>query len=278
MSLRTRIVGSRATQGLLRSPLAVVAAFPFRLASTTRATAHQFAAGTRWLFSSRENTNYTYDLTPRNREHLAWFVANVTGIPVAEARGYIEEVLTDTVLSDHISEATLHSPRRWLADAAPRYGRRVGWYAIVRALKPGNVVETGTDKGIGSVVLAAAVIRNGVGRVTTIDIDPSSGYLISGPYAEVTERIVADGVATLRTLSDIDFFIHDSDHSSEYEAREFDALDGRLAKNAIVLSDNSHASDSLPKWAEKHGRRFTFFDENPDRHWYHGAGIGVSLP
>ena len=39
------------------------------------------------------------------------------------------------------------------------YGRRLGWYALVRALKPRTVVETGADKGLGSCVLAALRLR-----------------------------------------------------------------------------------------------------------------------
>ncbi len=43
-----------------------------------------------------------------------------------------------------------------------------------------------------------------------------------------------------------------------------------------MLSDNSHASPSLPDWADRTGRRFVFFDERPAGHWYSGAGIGVA--
>jgi hypothetical protein len=278
MGLRDRLVNSRATQNLLESPLAPVAAFPFRFAATARAAFRQIGAGGRWLVSSRENTNYTYDLTPRNREHLAWFVANVAGIGVAEARGYLTEIETDKALAEHVAKLTRTSPRRWLADQDARFGRRIGWYALVRALKPAVVVETGTDKGLGTLVLAAAILRNGSGHLTTIDINPASGYLIGGEYATVTDRIIGDGVTTLKTLKDIDFFIHDSDHSSEYEAREFEAITTRLSKKALVLSDNTHSSDSLPIWAEKNKRHFTFFDEQPAQHWYGGAGIGASLP
>jgi predicted O-methyltransferase YrrM len=278
MGLRDSLVNSRATQNLLDSPLAPVAAFPFRFAATARAAFRQIGAGGRWLVTSRENTNYTYDLTPRNREHLAWFVANVAGIDVAEARGYLTEIETDAALADHVARATRESPRRWLADPGARFGRRVGWYALVRALKPAVVVETGTDKGLGTLVLAAAILRNGSGHLTTIDINPASGYLIGGEYATVTDRIIGDGVTTLKTLKGIDFFIHDSDHSAAYEAEEFETITSRLTRTAVVLSDNSASSDSLPAWAEKNKRHFTFFDEEPAHHWYEGAGIGASLP
>jgi len=277
-SLTSRIAGSSLGKKLLSSPLAGIAAFPWRLGAVAKANAKRAGAGARWLFGSRENTNYTYNLTERNLEHLAWFVSTLVDIPVSEARGYMQELLDDDALKKHVADAIQASPQRWLADSTARFGRRVGWYAIVRARKPKNVVETGTDKGLGALVLAAAVMRNGTGRLTTIDINPDSGYLISGVWAEVTNRVIGDGVETItNTLSDVDFFIHDSDHSSEYEKREFVAIGPKLTKDALVLSDNAHASDSLLQWAEETGRHYLYFGEEPLNHWYPGASIGVAF-
>jgi Methyltransferase domain len=276
-SLLQRAAQTRASKRMLETPLAVVAAFPFRAAAVVRHNFRVTAAGTRWLFRSRENTNFTYDLTERNLRHLAWFVANHASIGVTEARDYLDEVRGDAELARHIATAVGASPARWLADRTARYGRRVGWYALIRATKPKVVVETGTDKGLGSVVIAAALLRNGSGHLTTIDINPKAGYLISGPYAAVTSLVIGDSVASIAALRDVNIFIHDSDHSAEYEAKEFDAVESKLAPKALVLSDNSHNSDSLPVWAERTGRKFDFFDERPSAHWYPGAGIGLAF-
>jgi len=266
-SLRTRI---------LASPAARIAAFPTRTAAVAKANGHFLGVSTRWLFRSREHTNYTYDLTSLNRKHLAWFVANVAYIDIKTARGYIDEVLNDDALKRHIAEATRTSPRRWLADPSALLGRRIGWYALVRALKPRHVVETGTDKGLGSVVLAAALLRNGSGRLTTIDNNPASGYLISGAYASVIDRVIGDSVSTLDSLGDVDFFLHDSDHAAAYERRELETVAGALTADALVLSDNAELTDELADWAEQTQRRFTFFDERPANHWFEGVGIGVA--
>ena len=94
----------------------------------------------------------------------------VTGHGVATIRQYIEEVDRDKALSEHIQSATLASDLRGLADPVARFGRRVGWYALIRAVKPSHVVETGTDKGLGSCVIAAALLANGSGHLTTIDM------------------------------------------------------------------------------------------------------------
>jgi predicted O-methyltransferase YrrM len=147
---------------------------------------------------------------------------------------------------------------------------------VIRALQPESIVETGTDKGLGSVVIASALIRNGHGHLTTMDINPEAGYLISGPFAEVTSLAVGDSIASIRAMPGIDLFIHDSDHSPEHETRELMAAEGVLRPGARVLSDNSHATDSLVGWAQETQRQFLFFHETPERHWYPGAGIGAA--
>jgi hypothetical protein len=176
-----------------------------------------------------------------------------------------------------VVDATRASPQHWLADSGVRFGRRIGWYAFIRANKPEHVVETGTDKGLGSVVIAAALLRNGAGRLTTIDNNPLSGYLISGQYATVTDRVIDDSLAALAALDRVDLFLHDSDHSAEHERREFEAIAPALTDRALVLSDNAHNTQELSRWAELTGRQYTFFDERPLKHWYPGCGIGVAF-
>jgi predicted O-methyltransferase YrrM len=126
-------------------------------------------------------------------------------------------------------------------------------------------------------VLAAAVLRNGVGRVTTIDINPAAGSLIAAPYARVIDCRVGDSIAILSTLSDVDFFLHDSDHSARHEASELVAVTPSLTRGALLLSDNAHVTNELAAWAELHERQFAYFAERPMGHWYPGGGIGAAL-
>lgn len=265
---RRKVAGSKA---------APLAAFPMRLRQVARHDMAVARDSSRWLFASRETTNYTYDLTPRNLEHLAWWVSAVTSISVTQSRSYLNEITGDTDLQDHVLNETRQSDRRGLAESTVRLARRIGWYAVIRALQPQNVVETGTDKGLGTVVIAAALLRNGNGHLTTVDINPASGYLLTGAYAAVTTRVIMDSHKFLPTITDpIDLFIHDSSHTAEHERGEFSIVSDKLSANAVVLSDNSHATNELAAWAEKTDRRFLFFDERPAQHWYPGAGIGAA--
>lgn len=260
------------------SRLAPVAALPMRAKQAGRHNYRLWADSARWLFTSREHENFTYDLTGRNRGHLAWFVAHATGAPVSDVRGYLDEVEQDEALRGHLERLARAGTQPGLADKEVRYGRRIGWYALVRATRPQHVVETGTDKGLGTCVLAAALLRNGSGRLTTIDVDPAAGHLIAGPYGEVTDLRLADSVETISGLDAVDFFIHDSDHSAAHERAEIEALAPRLSDGGWVLSDNAHVTSELADWAERTGRGFLFFDERPAGHWYAGGGIGVALP
>src|SRR5215472_4081234 len=114
----------------------------------------------RWLVRSREDTNWTYDLQEQNLLALACTISCVTGMPANEVFPYIQEGNEDQVLREHVARYTASSAQRARADATCRFGRRLGVYAIARVMKPRLVVETGVDKGLGSVLLAAALLRN----------------------------------------------------------------------------------------------------------------------
>ena len=269
-------------RAISRSRLAPVAAFPKRAARVLRHDGRVLAASARWLVTSREHHNYTYDLTTLNREHLAWFVAALCDEPVAVIRGYLDELAGDETLRSHLQAATSSAARRGLADRAARYARRAGWYAIVRSRKPAHIVETGVDKGLGTAVLAAAVLRNAAeghpGRVTAVDINPEAGYLVrTGAWSTVVDLVYADSLATIAALDrPVDLFLHDSDHSVEHERREFATVEAHLSDGALLLTDNVTKTDVLSRYAEATGRRFLAFTERPDGHWYPGDGIGAA--
>ncbi|MEV7230275.1 class I SAM-dependent methyltransferase [Polymorphospora sp. NPDC051019] len=276
------MTGTNLRRRIARTPLAPVAAFPKRLLRVARHDARVLGVSARWLFTSREHHNYTYDLTPLSREHLAWFVSVTCDLPVAQVRTYLAEIETDDALRRHIEQTTATSARRGLADRHVRYARRIGWYAIVRATRPAHIVETGVDKGLGTCVLAAALLRNTAeghpGRVTSLDINPEAGYLAQArPWSDVVDLVIGDSIASIGALDrPVDLFLHDSDHSVAHERREFDAVEPRLAPGARLLTDNVTVTNVLAEHAERTGRRFLAYRENPARHWFPGDGIGIA--
>jgi len=274
--------GTKLRRSVARTPLAPVAAFPKRLARVARHDARVITATARWLFTSREHHNYTYDLTPLSREHLAWFVSVGCDVPIEQVKGYLAEIESDQDLRRHIETTTATAPRRGLADRTVRYARRIGWYAIVRARRPGHIVETGVDKGLGTCVLAAALLRNAAegapGRITALDINPEAGYLLHArPWADVVDLVIGDSIASIGGLDrPVDLLLHDSDHRAVHERREFEAVESRLAPGAVLLTDNVTGTNVLAEHAQRTGRRFLAFRETPARHWFPGDGIGMA--
>ena len=234
-----------------------------------------------WLLRSREWTNFTYDLTTKNIEYLCTTLAIVTGTDAGTLRSYVDEVSTDKALQAHVASVTQASSNRYQADLPARFCKRLGWYAVVRATKPRLIVETGVDKGLGSVVLCAALLRNVAegrpGAYVGTDINPKAGYLLSGPYASVGEIRVGDSLETLARLDQpVDVFVNDSDHSAEYEYREYQVIAKTLSERSILIGDNAHVTDCLWRFSRESGRSFLFWKEEPRDHWYPGGGIGFS--
>ncbi len=233
----------------------------------------------KWGFQSREDTNFTYHLAPENLQYLAAMISVITGVSHATVLTYFEEIEGDQALKSTIQEARNQSAFKQFADREVRFGRRLGWYAMMRICKPKVVIETGVDKGLGAVLLCAALLRNREegfpGRYYGTDINPAAGYLLTGPYKEVGEILYGDSIESLSRFQEkIDLFINDSDHSTEYEYREYQTIRPLLKEDSVILSDNAECSDKLAQFALETGRHFLFFQEVPADHWYPGSGIG----
>lgn len=254
---------------------------PLRAATAFRVFAPKVPQILNWLVHSREDTNFTYELTPGNWLELANMLAIVCDRPVATMAGYISEAREDEQLKQHVLDAVARSKFKANSDQRVDFGRRLGWYAAARALKPRVIVETGVDKGLGSVLLCAALMRNHAegapGRYYGTDINPQAGWMLSAPYSEFGEILYGDSIASLTAFTKpIDLFINDSDHSAEYERREYEIVADKVDQG-LVLGDNAHTTDALVNWSRCRNRSYLFFKEKPANHWYPGAGLGFSF-
>ncbi len=253
-----------------------------RIYSATKYYNRKYVQIVKWGFTSKEDTNFTYDLTGDNLVSLAQNIAIVTKKDVSHILAYFKEVEQNKDLFEHVVLTTANSKEKVFADSGVRFGRRLGWYAFARAIKPKVIVETGVDKGMGAVLLCAALEKNILegfsGKYYGTDINSRAGYLLSGKYKEFGEIKYGDSIKTLSAFKEsIDLFINDSDHSSEYEYREYNTIKPLLNKNSVILGDNSHSTDKLSFFSLENDRNFLFFKENPSNHWYPGAGIGISF-
>jgi predicted O-methyltransferase YrrM len=271
------------TRRITASPLARAAAFPLRVATVARYNADVLKRSGNWLVRSRENSSFTYELRPANRDHLAWFIAAISETPVDAVRGYMREAEEDDELRRTLQEGLALSFRRRTCDRDVRYGRRVAHYALVRAMRPKHVVEAGPHRGISTCLIAAALLRNERGRVTAIDIDPQSCEVVRGRYATVVDQVTGDSVKELGSpevhARGIDLLFLDTYVTPEHETAELAAAAPALSERAVILTVGALTKTwpAMARWSEDRQRRFLHFDERPHNHWYPGGGLGASF-
>jgi hypothetical protein len=236
----------------------------------------------KWMLNSNEDTNYTYDLEEKNLDELYKLLEHIFDVDFIKIKGYSEELLQNDDLKTYLIKKIESSNFKNFADTEIKYSRRIGWYIIARIIKPKLIIETGVDKGMGSVILSEALIKNEKegfkGKYYGTDINPEAGYLFDGIFRKKGKIIYGDSIESLKNINEsIDLFINDSDHSAKYEADEYKTIISKLSKNSVILGDNSHSTDELLKFSIEHGRNFVLFRERPKNHWYPGGGIGISF-
>jgi predicted O-methyltransferase YrrM len=235
-----------------------------------------------WIFTSSEDSNFTYELTERCKVNLAASLASLLQKDYSEIEGYFHEIETDDDFNSHLKRLWRDHPERFRTDERSHVGRRMVWYAIVRATKPQTVIETGVDQGMGAVVLCNALLRNArdgrPGKYYGTDINPDAGYYLQAPYRDCGQTLYRDALQSLEGLQcKVDVFINDSDHSESYEQAEYEMIKSKLSPEAILIGDNSHVTSKLAEFSMQEGRRFVFLSEEPANHWYRGVGVGISL-
>src|SRR5258706_2542319 len=197
-----------------------------------------------WIFTSRADSNFTYELTDRCKVNLAASLASLLQKDYTDIAGYFREIETDDDFNSHVRRLWLKHPERYRTDETPYIGRRMVWYAIARATKPKVLVETGVDQGMGAVVMCAALTRNAFeghpGRYYGTDINPQAGYYLQFPYSNHGRILYGDSLESLKALDQtVDLFINDSDHSESYELAEYELIKSKISPSAILLGDNS---------------------------------------
>jgi hypothetical protein len=233
----------------------------------------------RYALFGHETSNFTYEIA--NEDELVAFVAEALGKPPDSIRRFLSEVETDIEFSQALTSRLVG---RHVKDSRLLFGRRLGWYAVVRATRPRLVVETGTADGLGTALLTRALQRNDAegygGRLISFDVDPAAGWLLTDDMLRTARLVVGDAAACMdRELGEhsVDVFIHDSLHTYEHEKRELDLVLAHAAETVILISDNAHSTTALRDTASTGGGDYWFFRERPVGHFYPGAGIGLAV-
>lgn len=126
-------------------------------------------------------------------------------------------------------------------------------YAFVRLHKPAVAVETGVSAGVSSAIVLTAMEMNGRGELISVDaglkrfddiefpLDKEVGFVVPERLRKRWQlkigrsKNILSGV--LKDLQ-IDFFLHDSEHTYENMAFEYRIAWDHLSPGGILISDN----------------------------------------
>ena len=151
-------------------------------------------------------------------------------------------------------------PGSYPTSSFPEAGRLL--YALVRAIRPGRVVETGCHIGYSTLCMAQALEENGHGHLDSFDLFPPDSPFdspVAGPCANVeqaarahveraglTHRVTlhrGDSAAGVTAAfpapaagqpGPVDFAFIDGDHSIAGAARDFRAVEPLIAPGGLV--------------------------------------------
>ena len=118
-------------------------------------------------------------------------------------------------------------------------------YCYVRLQKPGTVVETGVAAGVSSSILMEALKMNGGGKLTSIDITNKVGEVIPAEFKRNWDLQILDlkdPRKSLRSIlaanGDARVFLHDSDHSIDWQIDEFSSAIENFPKCQYLFFDD----------------------------------------
>lgn len=120
-------------------------------------------------------------------------------------------------------------------------------YALIRALKPQNVVEIGSWVGCSATHIATALSVNGSGHVTAVDIDPQAGESFPAHLASVRTTVTSDGISWLAGQEDesIDLLFEDSSHDTDMCASIAALCKTKLAPGGVMLMHDAAHSKAI---------------------------------
>lgn len=230
-----------------------------------------------YVLADPEPHNYSYEIA--NLDEVATWVTEVAGIQLEAAEELVREPAHDEDLHASVLGATRG---HWLwTKRSPPFGKRVGWYALARALRPRLIVETGVHDGLGSLLLLRALERNkaeGVpGRLVSFDINPAAGWLVGRhPQWEFRMQSSQDG---LRELLDggaeVDMFIYDGWHSDDAERTELALVADHLAPTGVLLSDDAQVTSAHAEVCRTKGLRYFAVYTRPSGHFHPGTVLAA---
>ncbi len=152
-------------------------------------------------------------------------------------------------------------------------------YCLIRKYKPAILVETGVCNGVSTSFILLAVHKNQKGKLYSIDYpehagklyqsnvfwegkggsaipgDKTSGWMIPEYLKNHWKLILGKSQdklpPLLKELKQIDFFMHDSEHTYDCMMFEFNEAHRKLSEKGFILSDNITSNGSFFDFCKK---------------------------
>jgi len=231
----------------------------------------------RYVLLDPEVDSFTYPLA--NRGELLQILAEQTGLPVGTLAGHAAEVLDDPELTTRLRRRL-----RFRLDVKRDLhlvSHHLAAWVLIRARRPGLVVEAGVLDGLASLVMLRALERNAQeghpGRLVSLDVMPGAGALVpprlrTGWTLEIRDSRTGIGAVV---HDPVELFVSDSLPDSAHVRDELEAVLGRAAPTLDVIQVWG-TLPALHEVAAERGVPVRVFQERPEGHFYPGNRIALA--
>jgi hypothetical protein len=226
-----------------------------------------------------EVESYTYELA--NEDDVLEAIATALSRPREEIDRYAAEARDDPELGDRLSRRL-----RWRLDVKrrPPLGKRLAWYVFARALKPRTLVETGTYRGLGSLVLLRALERNAreghEGELISVDGAPSAGDIVAPELRARWRCVIGSTFEVLPAVvgsRSVEMLVQDTPHTKENEGFEFGLALAHATDRLLLIGSSSSRAATLERLAREHGAPYHRVAIEPRDHFCRPSGLGFAL-
>ncbi|RZI83668.1 MAG: class I SAM-dependent methyltransferase [Rubrivivax sp.] len=262
------------------SPLSRIATLPIRIRGGFSPLWSQAGRTLKWLVSSREWVNYSYDYDPVGLLAVAAAIGDICGVPAETVRGYAKELSTDAVFAERYRQRVSSTRLRYISDPKLHMGKCLFNYMLVRASGARVVFEAGTERGLSALAICRALRLNAAGggaapKLITVDIATDRGEFLQGDEDGLVTRLTGDSVAAIRDVGlMIDCFIHDTVNDSQHTQLQLATVASKLAPRAVIHT--SWFNQDFVAFCERAGMRYLEVAERPQDHWYAGRRCGLA--
>jgi predicted O-methyltransferase YrrM len=178
-------------------------------------------------------------------------LASIAGVSHREIRVWRREPLRVPEFLSHLRRCG-RALEKVKSIGASLYANKISvQYAVIRALKPDAVVETGVANGISSTYILLALEKNQKGQLHSIDIGDDTylppggqtGWVVPCWLRHRWMLHLGDARALLAPLlaelGNVDVFIHDSLHTYDHMMFEFQTAYPHVRPGGVLFADDA---------------------------------------